>query len=123
MCLAKHLTVLNIRAAPLAPCRHMVSVHFIQFPDTLMVGIVANGAMWAVGSSLCFCLVSLLLIDFTKHCFITEESNVQQFRILTTAKHELEDTTMIGYIIIVHQLAHFLRQFCMIVCIMMETLI
>ena len=52
MRLAQHLAVINIRAAALAPCCHMVGIHFIQFPYTLTVGIMTDGAVGAVTHAL-----------------------------------------------------------------------
>ena len=47
--LAEHLAVLDVGSAALAPCRHVVGVHFREFPHSGGVSVVAEGAELAVG--------------------------------------------------------------------------
>ena len=46
---AQHLTVFDIRSAKFTPGRHMVDIHFTQFPDFALVGTVPNGTERTVG--------------------------------------------------------------------------
>ena len=47
--LAEHLAVLDVGSAALAPRRHVVGVHFREFPHAGGVSVVAEGAERAVG--------------------------------------------------------------------------
>ena len=47
--LAEHLAVLDVGSAALALRRHVVGVHFREFPHTGGVSVVAEGAELAVG--------------------------------------------------------------------------
>ena len=46
---AEHLAILGRAIAALAPRRNMVGVHLVEFVDSLLIGVVANGAKRAVG--------------------------------------------------------------------------
>ena len=107
---AQHLAVLYICTSALAPCCHMVGIHFLQFPNALTVGIVADGAVGAVACAFCFSLVSLLLIDLA-HRGLVEQANIQQFCFLTVTQHIFKDSSAISHKIIVHQFINLCRQF------------
>ena len=61
--LAEHLAVLDVGSATLALRRHVVGVHFREFPHTGGVSVVAEGAELAVGCALCLSLLRLAGID------------------------------------------------------------
>ena len=89
MCLAQHLAVFYICAAALAPCGHMVGIHFFQFPNAAGILVVANGAVGAIANALGLCLIGLLLIHFA-HGWLVEQTDIQELCILTATKHILK---------------------------------
>ena len=62
MGLAKHLAVLLVRRTAFAPCRNVIGVHLVQFPDFfLFLFVVAHRAVWAIADAFLFRGVSLFL--------------------------------------------------------------
>ena len=119
MCLAQHLAVLNICTTALAPSRHMVGIHFLQLPNALTVGIMADGAVWTVACSLGFGLVGLPLINLA-HGGLVEQPDIQQLCFLTATKHILKDASAVSYKVIVHQFVNLCRKLRVIQRQMME---
>ena len=51
MSFAKHLAVGDVRFAALGPGRDMVGIHLEKLPDAGAVGVVADGAIGAIGDA------------------------------------------------------------------------
>ena len=49
---AKHLAVFDVCCAAFGPCRDMVGVHLVEFPDALCVRLVSNRAQRTVRDAL-----------------------------------------------------------------------
>ena len=83
--LAEHLAVLDVGSAALAPRRHVVGVHFREFPHAGGVSVVAEGAEQAVGCALCLRLLRLAGIDRALRGLV-EHAHVQERRVLFAAE-------------------------------------
>ena len=82
---AKHLTILNIRRTPFAPCCNMVCIHLVLFPYTTLVSIITNSTERAVWNTFILCLFCLFRVN-TLFGRLIKNTNIQKFRIYTTSQ-------------------------------------
>lgn len=121
MCLAKHLAVVHARCSALAPCSNVVGIHFLQFPDALAVSIVPDSAIRTVANTFSLCLIGLFLI-YLAHGRFVKQAHVQQFCVLTSAEHILENASPVANKVVVHKFLDFFLQHFRIVGILVERL-
>ena len=105
MRLAQHLAVLDVRAAALAPRRDVVGIHFLQFPNLGVVGIVTDGAEGAVALALGLGCSRLLGIDGLLRGLV-EHAYIQQPRVLTAIEDVFVDAS---FVLDVETLVEFLH--------------
>ena len=77
MRLAKHLSVLYARSTTLAPCRHVVGIHFVELVNLGAYASVAFGALRTIADAQNLSLVGLPGIDRFLNA-VVKYSNVQQ---------------------------------------------
>lgn len=109
MGLAEHFAVGFIGGAALAPCGDVVGVHFFQFPDAVLVGVVTDSAERAVGKAVSFGMVGLAFPDFALH-YLIEHANLQEFGVGSPAEQEFKDTHLGANAGIIHEGFHLLPQ-------------
>lgn len=74
MRLAQHLAVLDARYTVLAPCRHVVGIHFVELIYLDARASVTLGTLRTVADTQCLCFVCLAGIDRFLNAVVKDES-------------------------------------------------
>ena len=99
----EQLAVLGRAVAALAPRGHMVGVHLVELVDSTLVGVLADGAQWAVRLALGLRIQRLLVVRDPLG-FLVEHPHGQQLLVSGAAQEVFEDSFAIHDVVVSRQL-------------------